>query len=73
MRRIVVDARVPHRGEVHVTRPAGRADRGRPGHLLDCPYESSREAVEELSRTTLSAADRGQIAYGNAERVLRIG
>jgi 2,3-dihydroxybenzoate decarboxylase len=39
---------------------------------VDYPYESSLEAVEGFERTTLSTADREEIAHGNAERLLRI-
>jgi 2,3-dihydroxybenzoate decarboxylase len=39
---------------------------------VDYPYESSYEAVKGFERTTLGAADRGKIAHGNAERLLRI-
>jgi len=39
---------------------------------VDYPYESCREAVAGFERTTLSHADRHQIAHGNAERLLRL-
>ncbi len=39
---------------------------------VDYPYESSYEAVQGFERTTLSAADRENIAHGNAERLLGI-
>jgi len=39
---------------------------------IDYPYESSYDAVAGFERTTLSDTDREKIAYGNAERVLRL-
>jgi 2,3-dihydroxybenzoate decarboxylase len=39
---------------------------------VDYPYESSREAVAGIERTTLSDSDREKIAHGNAERILRL-
>jgi 2,3-dihydroxybenzoate decarboxylase len=39
---------------------------------VDYPYESCREAVAGFEQTTLSDADREKIAYGNAERILRL-
>jgi 2,3-dihydroxybenzoate decarboxylase len=39
---------------------------------VDWPYEPNRTGVEFLKRLALSDADRGRIAHGNAERVLRM-
>ena len=39
---------------------------------IDYPYETTRDAVAGLADTSLSDDDRAKIAYGNAERILRL-
>jgi 2,3-dihydroxybenzoate decarboxylase len=39
---------------------------------IDCPYESSAEAVDFLTALPLSEPDLNKIAHGNAERLLRL-
>jgi hypothetical protein len=52
----------------------GLLDRGgrRGGNAVDCPYESSQEAVAGFEGTSLCAAVKAKIAHGNAEGILRI-